>query len=201
MIKAIIFDMGNVLVNFDHPKAAKQIAAICDTTSEDVWNFLFASGLEMKYEAGEVATQEIHAMIEKKYGKKIALDRLIHAVSDIFSPKLEMLPVLKSLKSQGYRLQILSNTNVLHWQFCKKNFEFIRYFDAFTLSFEVKAVKPDAEIYADAVKKSGFKAEECFYTDDVAAYAAAAVGNGLRGFQFIDVEKLRNDLESVGVKV
>lgn len=201
MIKTVIFDMGNVLVNFDHAKAAAQIAVLCGTTPQDIWQHLFASGLELQFEAGLVSTQELHRMLEQRYGKTLALDQLIDAVCNIFSPKLEMLPILKSLKAQGLHIQVLSNTNVLHWQYCRSHFEFANYFDAHTLSFEVKALKPEAPIYLDAIKKSGVAANECFYTDDIAAYADAATKLGMHGFQFINAAKVKNDLASVGIQV
>ena len=56
----------------------------------------------------------------------------------------------------------------------------LRHFHDLVLSYEVKAMKPQPEIYQAALDMAGCRPEECFYTDDIAAYVEGAQADGNR---------------------
>jgi beta-phosphoglucomutase-like phosphatase (HAD superfamily) len=65
----------------------------------------------------------------------------------------------------------------------------------------VGAVKPQAAIYEDAIKHAHCEPEECFYTDDIAAYVEAARKLGIDAEQFESWEQLRGQLRVRGVEI
>jgi putative hydrolase of the HAD superfamily len=95
---------------------------------------------------------------------------------------------------------LLSNTNDLHFRFIRERYPLLRHFDAFVLSYEVKAAKPDPRIYAAAIEAAGCAPHECFFTDDVEAYVDGARRAGIHAEQFTGYENLKGHLAGLGVR-
>ena len=74
-------------------------------------------------------------------------------------------------------------------------------FDSVTLSFEVKAMKPDERIYRDAVGKLRVLPGECVYVDDIEANAEGANRLGMRGIRYVTHPSLLDSLAAAGIAV
>jgi len=98
-----------------------------------------------------------------------------------------------------HRLLVLSNTNPIHFSMLKGQYALFRHFDDFVLSYEVGALKPDAEIYREAIKRAGCRPEECFFTDDIAINVEAARNNGMDAVQFLSGAQIEEELRARGV--
>lgn len=72
-------------------------------------------------------------------------------------------------------------------------------FDAVTLSFEVGALKPEPEIYLDALRKLSLPPEACVFIDDIGKYAEGAAALGIRGIRYIGHAELLRELSGLGV--
>jgi len=83
-----------------------------------------------------------------------------------------------------YRLVLLSNTNAIHFPSDPRELPLLRHFHDWILSYEVHAMKPRREIFQAALERCGCRPEECFYTDDIAAYIEAAQRLGIDAVQF-----------------
>ena len=199
MIRACVFDLGNVLVFFSHERMCQQIADVCGVTSERVFELLMNSGVQNELECGRISDEEFHAQFTQSLNAQVSLVDLKHAASDIFWLNSEIIPILADLKQNGMRLILLSNTSRAHFDFVQREFDFLHHFDDFTLSYEVGSMKPNQAIYRDAVEKSGFGAGECFFTDDIETNVEGARQLGLNAVAFRDVEGLRADLAQHGV--
>ncbi|MSR59146.1 MAG: HAD family phosphatase [Planctomycetaceae bacterium] len=198
-IETILFDMGNVLLDFSHERLCRQVGELCGLSAVEVCRLLFDSGLEAEFEQGRVTDRELHDRFERESQRSIEFESLLHAVSDIFEAKAEMFPLIEALDERGYRLVLLSNTNCAHFRHVRKNFEVLGRFDAFVLSHEVGAMKPAAAIFAAAVAVAGCPPEQCFYTDDIPEYVAAGRAYGLDAEVFTTAAALRKQLQQRGV--
>ena len=193
--------MGNVLVHFCHDRMCRQIGALCGQTGPDIRKLLFDSELQWKFERGRLSEREFHAELSRLVAAELALEALVEAGSDIFQLNEPIVPILESLKSQGKRLVLLSNTSVSHFEFVKRRFDVLQHFDDYVLSYEVGALKPEPAIFEAALRKIECAPQECFYTDDIAAYIAAAREHGLEAEVFTTAEALRGHLATRGVEV
>ncbi|MBI2478344.1 MAG: hypothetical protein HYV60_06795 [Planctomycetia bacterium] len=113
----IYFDLGNVLVNFDHHRGARQMAEVAGVAEQLIWEVVFASDLEMEYERGAITTQEFYKVFCDRTATRPDRDALLSAASDIFELNESMVPILSELRERGHRMGILSNTNESHWKF------------------------------------------------------------------------------------
>jgi putative hydrolase of the HAD superfamily len=201
MIKAIIFDYGNVISVLDNNLFLKKIAGCSEKTVSELHELIYVqSDLPGQYETGLITSNEFFTLTKKLCGLSISQTDFIGAFTGIFTPIQSTLALIERLKPD-YRLGLLSNTN--EWDF-KYEIEKIRVFDLFdtvTVSYRVKAMKPEREIYYDALNKLGLKPEECIYIDDIKEYSDAASSIGIRGIHYIDHNSLLESLASLGCDI
>jgi len=101
--------------------------------------------------------------------------------------------------ARRYRMLLLSNTNPIHFTMLKQCYPLLRHFHAFVLSYEVGAMKPLPAIYRRAIEEAMCRPEECFYTDDMAAYVEAARTHGIDAVQFESAAQIQRELHKRGV--
>ena len=114
----------------------------------------------------------------------------------IFLPETATSEELVIELKQRYRLVLLSNTNELHFGWLRERYPILEHFDAYTLSYAEKAMKPDDRIYAAAVANAQCLPGECFFTDDIERYVDAARAFGIDAEQFTGEATLRHHLRS-----
>ena len=164
----IYFDLGNVLVNFDHRRGARQMADVAGISEQLVWEVVFDSDLEMQYERGAITTQEFFDAFCARTRTQPDYDALLLAAADIFEMNESIVPLVTELRDRGHRLGILSNTNQSHWDFILGGrFPMVQeMFELYALSHEMRAVKPDLAAFKIAAQLAGVAPEEIFFTDD-----------------------------------
>ena len=201
MIRTFLFDMGNVLLHFSHDRMCDQIAALCGRTGPELKKELIDSGWQWDFEKGLVTPAQFHEWFQKRFETEVPIEALSHAASDIFVLNEPIVPVLDELKSRGYRLVLLSNTSVFHYEFIRDRFEVLDRFDDFVLSFQVQSLKPEPSIYEAALKKIHCDPPDCFYTDDIAKYVEGGRSHGLDAEVFTTVDQLKHQLATRGIRL
>ncbi len=193
--------MGNVLVYFSHDKMCQQIGALCGTTGPDIRQKVFDSEVQWNFERGFVSELEFLNFLEETFNTTIELTELKRATADIFVPNLEIVPIIQSLKEQGYRIVLMSNTCITHYEWVRDHYPHLGYFDDLVLSYEAGAIKPEAPIYESALRKIDCQPEECFYTDDIQAYIDQAKNYGLHAEVYVGNSQLIDHLIQHGISI
>jgi len=203
MPRFFYFDLGNVLLFFDHQLGCRQMAAAAGIDDPAaVWDCIFASGLQLEYEAGKLSSREFFDIFCERTGKKPDFDALALAAGAIFEINSSAKAVLSQLAAAGHRLGLLSNTNEIHWRYFSDG----RYalipeaFEVAILSFEVQSLKPEEKIFRIAAERAGLPPEEIFYVDDTAGHVAAAKALGFDAVQYTTTPQLVADLRERGVE-
>ncbi len=199
MIKTIYFDLGNVLIFVHVDKMLEQLAKLTRHDPEALHKLICNSNLQKLYEAGIINTQQFYEQFLKLSSNEFSLEEFKEAFSNIFTPNLDLWPVIEKLKRENIRLILLSNTSECHFQYSEKNYPIIKLFDHKILSFEVGASKPDQRIFQKALESCSCKPEECFYTDDIPTFIESARHAGLKGETFVDVPTLKMHLKNRGL--
>lgn len=200
MIRTLIFDMGNVLVRFSHERMCEQIGALCGRSGSDIRSCLIETGLQWEFERGRCDERAFHQRLEATTDRRIPIDELRHAASDIFEPNDEVVSIVRSLKRAGHRLVLLSNTSIAHYEFIRGRWDLLDPFDEFVLSYEVGAIKPEPAIFDAALAAIRCRPDEAFYTDDIPAYVEAGRACGLDAEVFTTAGALRQQLAARGVE-
>jgi FMN phosphatase YigB (HAD superfamily) len=198
MHKAVIFDLGRVLVDFDFGRGYRALEGLCPYGAQEIPKRLSGCGLVERFETGLMGPEEFVAAFSKQLDLEIDYPKFCEIWSSIFTDPLVPESLVASLR-QKYRVVLLSNTNAIHFEMLRPKLAALDHFDAMVLSYEVKAMKPRPEIYQAAIEQAGCRPEECFYTDDIAAYIEAARALGIDGVQFQGVEQLQGEMGKRGL--
>ena len=164
--QVIVFDLGKVLVDFDYSIAARKIASRGKLIAEKVFEFIALSPLLFKYETGLLTRENFFSAICEATGYCGDIEEFGGFFADIFTPIQPMVELQSALRSAKIPTYIFSNTNDLAITHIRKNFPFFNNFDGYILSYEVRAMKPDAKIYEALEKMAGKRCAEVLYLDD-----------------------------------
>ena len=198
---AFIFDLGRVLVDFDHNISAARIAKLTGKPQEWLYQLFFESELIKSFDEGRISPRKFYSEVKKLIGLKVSYEEFVPAWADIFSEKKAVCEFAVNLK-KDYRLVLMSNVNVLQFERIRKNFPIISQMDALVLSYEVGAMKPDLKIYESAIKAAKATPERIIYTDDRPELVEGGIKAGIKSsFVFKDLEGFRLDLQSIGVEI
>lgn len=198
MYKAIIFDLGKVLVNFDFKRGYRALEGLCPYPAAEIPKRVATTDLVTRFETGLTEPRDFVNEFSRLLSLNVDYDRFCHIWNSIFSEALIPDSMLESLAAR-YRLLLLSNTNAIHFESIRANYALLRHFQHLVLSYEVGAMKPQPEIYQAALERAGCLPGECFYTDDIADYVAGARRMGIDAVQFRSLEQLQEDMQARGI--
>jgi glucose-1-phosphatase len=199
MHKAIIFDLGKVLVPFDFRNAYQTLAGACPHSAADIPQRIAGTGLVEPFEKGLIEPRDFVRRLSAALDLRLDYGAFCSAWSSIFHGQLIADPVLQSLAAR-YRLLLLSNTNAIHWEMIRGTYRMVQYFHDFVLSFEVHAMKPEPAIFRAALERAGCRPQDCFFTDDVAANVDAAGREGIDAVQFQSPSQLAEEMARRGIR-
>jgi FMN phosphatase YigB (HAD superfamily) len=197
--KAVIFDLGRVIVDFDFQRGYQALAGLCPYPAAEIPARLAGCGLVDRFETGLIEPREFVTQMSALLDLRIDYDRFCGIWDSIFTGTLVPESMLAGLAGR-YRLLLLSNTNAIHFEGLRASHPLLRHFHELVLSYEVKAMKPQPEIFQVAVERAGCRAAECFYTDDIAAYVAAARNLGIDAVQFQSAAQLEREFAARGIR-
>ncbi len=190
----IIFDLGRVLVRFDHSISAKKFAKRYGLDEKYLYGLFFDSRLTKLHDEGKLSSYEFYRAVKKKLMIKIKYKEFKGYWNDIFYPNPGMVKIIKRLKTK-YRLYLMSNTNKLHFEYIKSKFRIIKYFDKLILSYEVGKLKPDPIIYKHALRLANLPPNKVLYIDDRPELIKGAAKLGIDGIVFKSIYQLKRDLK------
>ncbi len=196
--KALIFDLGKVLIPFDFQRGYRALEEFCPHTAVEIRRRIIASGLVTPFETGLIEPPDFVTRLTTALDLTTNYAGFCRAWSSIFYGQLIPDRVLESLAAR-YRLVLLSNTNAIHFEMVRESYPLLRHFHDMVLSYEVRLMKPDARIYRAAMERAGCKAEECFYTDDIAENVEAGRREGMDSVLFQTAEQLEKEMRERGI--
>ena len=201
MIKTVIFDLGKVIIPFDFSRAYRAMAELCPYTPEDIPKRIGSvpSDLLRRFESGQIEPEQFVEQLCGILDLRIEYAQFCEIFSSIFlADALIPESMLEGLRRR-YRLLLLSNTNAIHFPMIRENYPLLRHFDDYILSYQVGAMKPSPRIYEEAIARAQCAAGECFFTDDIAEYVAAARQAGMDAVQFQSAAQIQSELSARGV--
>ena len=164
--RAVVFDLGKVLLDFDYGIAVGHILSRCNITAPELEKLINQSPLLLRYETGLMTTQQFLDEVKTAAGFTCDLAEFRELFGNIFSPIQPMIELHAELRACGVPTYIFSNTNELAIRYIRGHFPFFQHFDGYVLSYEHGALKPDARIYEVVEHLSGRRGAEILYLDD-----------------------------------
>lgn len=202
MIRAVVFDLGRVLLWFDNGLFLRGLAERSGRTLEDVRAVAHANlDLIRGFDRGEIAAGDFRAGVCAALGLDLGEGEFWSVYADIFTVHAPGLDVARRLRSTGLKLVLLSNTDEVRYAFVRDRFPETQFFDAYVLSYEVRLLKPEPGIYLEAARRAGCPPGECVFIDDLAENVAGAEAVGMAGIVYAPGTDLPAALRKLGVEI
>lgn len=197
MIKNIIFDVGNVLVEYD-PDGLMRRLGFDEETLQAVNQAVFQNELWNESDRGVLSPEELlEAFIANNPVYEKEIRQVIDAVGDTISLMPYTVEWVKGLKERGYHLYILSNYAEYTYEKTSHKMEFLPYMDGVVFSYRCKLIKPEKEIYEYICKTYELKPEESVFLDDREDNVEAARNMGMNGIVFENYAQGSETLEQL----
>jgi 2-haloacid dehalogenase len=199
MIKNVIFDVGEVLVDWNprylyrnlmssEEEIEKFLAEVC---THD-WNLSLDKGRAWDDARAEVVGKfpEYESMIDAYWERWLEMFE---------GPVHESVDILMDIKRRGFPVYALTNFNDVKWQVALNEFPYLRLFDGRIVSGEVRLAKPDPKIYQILLDTYHLNPRECLFIDDRAENVQGARNVGIEAVLFTTPRQLEHDLMQYGI--
>lgn len=200
MIKAVIFDLGRVIIPFDFHRGYRRLEALCGIPAAEIPARLVGSPLVADFESGKIEPRDFVGQFCSHLDVDIPYQDFCNIWSSIFLPDPLIPEAMLEGIARNYRLVLLSNTNPIHFKMLAETYPLLRHFHSYVLSYEVGAMKPLPLIYQRAIEAAGCQPGECFFTDDIEAFVDAAKAQGIDAVQFQSAAQIEAELRKRGVE-
>lgn len=194
MNRALLFDIGNVLLRFDFSTAARRFAELSAVSADEVLTRLAIFKSEL--ESGRISDDEFVSHSTELIGFRGTRDQFAEIWGNIFTENEPMTGLVQRLAGK-MPLYLFSNTNGLHKTWFMSRFGVFSHFDGGVFSHEIRHMKPDEGFYRTAIEQFRLDPAQTFYIDDLAENIATGerLGFVTHRYDFRDHAALERDLE------
>ena len=192
-IKNIIFDLGNVVIDIDPDLTISKFKELGVSDFDKMYTIMRQSDVFDRLDTGKITMPEFRQAIRDFAGIQLAEAQIDEAWCAMLLDFPEENPeLLRKLRSAGYKLYLLSNTNQMHID-CYTEYMYRQFgcnlltelFDRVFYSQEIGFRKPDRESYEYVLKAEGLKPHETLFIDDLEKNVIGAQKAGIFAYQHI----------------
>lgn len=199
MIRNVVFDIGEVCVDFCYKKFFRGFGF-----PEDIVERIEKATVEgPAWDPGDVgilSEQELLGLyIREDPDIEPQLRRVCENFSGIIREREETIPWIDSLHKKGYSVYYLSNFPAKIEHDCDDQLKFLSHMDGGILSYKEHVVKPDSAIYELLLSRYGLKAQECLFIDDREVNCEAAIRAGYNAIVYTNREDVMKKMAELGI--
>jgi epoxide hydrolase-like predicted phosphatase len=192
-VEALIFDLGNVVIDIDFDRIFKKWSFYSGVPVEEMQAAFRIDAAYEQHERGEIEGVEYHQHLEQTLEMELSYEQFCEGWNDIMvAPIGDTVRLLESLQGR-VPLYALSNANTLHKEYWEKTFHSeLSTFDQVFVSSDMGSRKPEPAIYLLALERINIEPENVIFFDDLAINVEAARVLGMTAVQVqspLDVEE------------
>lgn len=197
-IKAVAFDLGNVLLPFCPFRAVFNISRVSGKNPFAIALFFLLFGHWQDFDRGKYTATEFYEICKKRLRLNISEKEFTTAFADMFRENTGVINLLSLLKER-YKLVLMSDINPIHANFCFERYQFFKMFDEKILSYEVKVKKPSKKSFNILIERAGARPHEIVFVDDKYLNIKGARRYGIKGIHFRGEDKLIKRFRQMGL--
>lgn len=198
--KALIFDLGNVIIDISPKNACDYWAEICGKRPEELYYKFPFDEVYAQFERGEITPVAFRVHVMKCLDIKLSVKNFDKGWELILIKLRDNIPELFLTLKKHYRITALSNTNEIHvpmWQeMCK---QILPYFDNIFSSNEIGFRKPERGSFIHVLEYLNLTPEEIVFLDDNHENILAAEEIGMTTIHVIDYTQMVRELKRIGI--
>lgn len=198
--RAIIFDLGNVIINFSFDNIFNHWASVTGVSANELKSRFDYGEMFCRFERGEIDSTRFRRHVLERLGIEMSNAEFDEGWNTIY---LDVVPgiehILRDLRRR-FRLIALTNTNELHAQIWKSRYaSVLQHFEKVFCSHEIKARKPEQRAYEIVLSYLNLNPREVIFLDDNPEFVSAASRVHMTGVLVGSREQLINELNRHGV--
>lgn len=205
--KAVIFDLGGVLVDVDKKRSIRKWNLLTGKDTASFEETFFADKLKNRFNEGSIDStyfiQALKAGVDRAPGHPGSCESTIEtSLENIWTAMLQPRSYSEKiidLLHSSFQLAILSDTDPIHASHMEHKFGFFQKFRVKTYSYAVGATKPDRRMYSTVLNDLGIKANSCVFFDDRPRNVAGAVKMGIRAYTAANEKDILEGLKKEGL--
>ena len=199
-IKAIVFDYGNVLLEWNPRYVYQRYFPDDPQGMEDFLKEIDFMEWNAQQDKGRTFAEGV-ATLSKQFPHHADLIQAYHDhwVDSIGEAYWETVDLIHKLKEKGYPIYGLSNWSAETFPYAREKYNFFELFDDMVISGAVGFVKPEPEIFQILLDKIGRPAEECLFIDDALPNIEQANTMGFKTIHFVSASHLKDALIELGL--
>jgi len=199
VIRAIIFDLGNVLVQVNFANMLiHQPEDSLNKSPQEVIEAAYRDDLFKQFCKGEIDSLTFYKRLTEKYDLDMSFEAFKEKWCDIFEP-MEGMPEMLNILKIKYNIGLLSDTDPIHWQYVLNAYPYLQTIKKPALSFEIGFMKPHPQTYRTAADYTGYPLQNCLFIDDRMVNVKGARKLGMEAVHFENPEKLRDMLREMQI--
>ncbi|MFA6030004.1 MAG: HAD family phosphatase [Elusimicrobiota bacterium] len=198
-VRAVFFDIGNVLLHFDARQVQKRFVAAVGLRPKSVRELLWAGRLVDGVERGRITSARLYRVFREELSYRGTFEEFRRLWCDMFTLDRGAQRLLARLARRGVPVYLLSNTNRLHYDHILERYDFPRLVRGAVLSYRLGLRKPEVGIYRAAVRRARVRPEEALFIDDLPKNVAGARRVGLRACRYRGARDLERRLRVLGL--
>lgn len=192
---AIMFDIGNVLVKYDHATTLAATAASFGVTPAAMSSAF--DSIAHAFGLGKLQPAQVCSLLNQQFATSVALEQFSLAFCAGLERDDAALAYADALQVDGELLVgAISNTNATHVAWLDAHVPELSHFELVVMSNEVALLKPNPEIFELALELLAVPAGQVLYIDDLAENVAAAQAIGMESFVHVDWVATRASIEA-----
>ncbi len=201
MIKNIIFDLGNVLINFKPEQFLLRYTKDKNRITKFISNII-QSDTWLKLDRGIMSIKNARDDFISAYPEETELIKIFFDHwQEMLTPISKNVNLLKELKSNGYRLYILSNYIIEAYEYVKERYNVFSLFDGLVISGKINIIKPEREIFQFLLQKYNLNPEDSVFIDDIKQCIDQAGKLKIKTIHYLPNTDLRSELRKLEVKI
>ena len=196
-VKALIFDLGNVIILFSFEKAFRKWAELSGKDLPFIQeNFSFDS-IHDEFERGRVSPEAFYRHVNDRFGNILSFDDFKTGWNSIYNGLVPGAEDLLQKLRKKYSLFALTNTNSIHYDYCSREFETaFKLFDQVYPSHEIGFRKPEPEVFQYVLKDRSLQKQEVLFFDDLEENVTSGRKAGIPSRVVTHPSKLKETIES-----
>ena len=197
--KAVVFDLGGVLIDWDPRYLYRKLLAD-EATVEEFLATVCTPEWNAEQDRGRPFAEGVAELVERYPVHAAAITAYHERWTEMLGGDIAgTVELLDELRDTGVPLYALTNWSAETFGIARERYQFLEWFDGVLVSGEERMIKPDPAIFRLLLDRFGLDPGAAFYVDDSPANVAAAGELGFDAVRFTGPEQLRRDLEARGL--
>ena len=189
-VKALLFDLGGVIVDLDYKKTASAFENIGLKNAEKAYSQFNQTNLFNDFETGHISGEEFLAEVRKKITTQVSSSEITKAWNSMILgfQQAKLKEIIKL--SEKVPCYLLSNTNEIHLSYIEQLLQemgfkhFLNVFKSCYFSHQIRKRKPHKETFEWVLHQMNYDAQDVLFIEDSPQHIKGAKSAKLNTFYF-----------------